>query len=270
LGKRKNRRSPQSRGIRREYYLLGATLGVIAIIAGYLIIGHYGGSGPLSAHVTTIGQSQVPTTTVTTTTTGSSLSQQTSKPIILYVNQGNGVVNSSNFQALLGTAKSHDFNIIFFQVYRSGILLFTDSSLRGFVSSAHDEGLKLFFALYFTNSSQQIPTSIYGDGEDGINLDMSTLSSSAQAGLLATLSSSYAGETAVTSTNFATTLKPDMLILETYGTGYDQFIHPGMIASVGVFTTTSKQQYDQEFQYALANSDGVMVFDYAGLVKSGY
>jgi hypothetical protein len=146
--------------------LLGATLGVIAIIAGYLIIGHYGGSGPLSAHVTTIGQSQVPTTTVTTTTTGSSLSQQTSKPIILYVNQGNGVVNSSNFQALLGTAKSHDFNIIFFQVYRSGILLFTDSSLRGFVSSAHDEGLKLFFALYFTNSSQQIPTSIYGDGEE--------------------------------------------------------------------------------------------------------
>jgi hypothetical protein len=257
--------------MRRGYYLLGATLGVIAIIAGYLIIGHYGGSGPPSAHVTTTGQSQVPTTTVTTTTTtGSSLSQQTSKPIILYVNQGNGVVNSSNFQALLGTAKSHDFNTIFFQVYRSGILLFTDSSLRGFVSSAHDEGLKLFFALYLTNSSQQIPTSIYGDGEDGINLDMSTLSPSAQAGLLATLSSSYAGETAVTSTNFATTLKPDMLILETYGTGYDQFIHPGIIASVGVFTTTSKQQYDQEFQYALANSDGVMVFDYAGLVKSGY
>jgi hypothetical protein len=43
-----------------------------------------------------------------------------------------------------------------------------------------------------------------------------------------------------------------------------------MIASVGVFTTSTLQQYDQEFQYALSNSDGVMVFDYAGLVKAGY
>ena len=45
----------------------------------------------------------------------------TSKPIILYVNQGNGVVNGSNFGELLSTATSHGFNTIFFQVYRSGV-----------------------------------------------------------------------------------------------------------------------------------------------------
>jgi len=39
---------------------------------------------------------------------------------------------------------------------------------------------------------------------------------------------------------------------------------------VGVFATASKADYEQQFQYALNNSDGVMVFDYAGLVKSGY
>ncbi len=193
-----------------------------------------------------------------------------SSPIILYVNQGNGAVDESNFGQLLDTANSHGFNTIFFQVYRSGTLLFTDSSLSQFVASAHGQGLKIFFALYFTNATQKIPSSIYSDGEDGINLDMSTLPSSAQGALLANLSSSYSGKTAVTSTDFTTTLKPDLLILETYGAGYDQYIRPGIIASVGVFTTSSAQEYKQEFQYALANSDGVMVFDYAGLVKSGY
>lgn len=209
-------------------------------------------------------------TTPAITTQSTSFPGRASKPIILYVNQGNGVVNGSNFGKLLETATSHGFDTIFFQVYRSGTLLFTDSSLGQFVASAHDQGLKIFFALYMTDPTQKIPSSIYSDGEDGINLDMSALTPSAQAGLLADLSSSYSGKTAVTATDFTTTLKPDLLILETYGAGYDQYIRPGIIASVGVFTTSSKQQYNEEFQYALTNSDGVMVFDYAGLVKSGY
>jgi hypothetical protein len=61
-----------------------------------------------------------------------------------------------------------------------------------------------------------------------------------------------------------------MLIVETYGAGNGQYIHHGIIASVGVFATSSRQDYDQQFHYALDNSDGVMVFDYAGLLKAGY
>jgi hypothetical protein len=260
LSKRKGRRSSRSRGTRYGYYLVGVA--AVAIIIGYLLL-----HGAAPAHTDSTIQSNATTGTVTT---NSASSGQTSKPIILYVNQGNGVVNASNFQALLDTAKSHGFNTIFFQIYRSGTLLFTESSLQGFVTSAHDQGLELFFALYFTNATQQIPTSIYSDGEDGINLDMSTLPPSTQVDLLADLSSSYSGKTAITSTDMSTTLKPDLLILETYGTAYDQYIRPGIIASVGVFTTSSEQQYEQEFQYALNNSDGVMVFDYAGLIKAGY
>jgi hypothetical protein len=231
----------------RRYYLVGGI--AVAAIIGYLLVSaaFQGGRGASTQSSTTA-----------------------SKPIILYVNQGNGVVNGSNFGKLLDTATSHGFDTVFFQVYRSGTLLFADSSLSQFVASAHGQGLKIFFALYFTDPTQKIPSSIYSDGEDGINLDMSTLTPGAQAGLLANVSSSYSGKTAVTSTDFTTTLKPDLLILETYGTGYDQYIRPGIIASVGVFTTSSEQQYKQEFQYALAHSDGVMVFDYAGLVKSGY
>jgi hypothetical protein len=192
------------------------------------------------------------------------------KPIILYVNQGNGVVNESNFGELVSFSAAKGFNTIFFQVYRSGSLLFNSSELTFFVTSSHAAKLKIFFALYFTNSSQIIPSSIYSLGEDGINLDMSTIDPSVQTALLSTLSSNYGGLTAVTSTNFTTTLKPEWLILETYGDDYQQYIHPGIIASVGVFTTSSEQQYTQEFQYALSNSDGVMVFDYAGLKSSGY
>jgi hypothetical protein len=196
--------------------------------------------------------------------------EQTSKPIILYVDQGNGVVNGSNFQGLLDAAKSRGFNTIFFQVYRSGSLLFPDDSLRSFASSAHGQGLKFFFALYFTNTTQRLPASIYDDGEDGINLDMSTLPANAQAGLFADLSSSYAGKTAITTTDPALSLRTSLLVLETYGSGSKQFIHQGIIASVGVFATSSEQDYNQQLRYALSNSDGVMVFDYAGLVKAGF
>ena len=237
--------------------MLGAV--VVVVVIGYLLLS-------TSSGIRTASTQQASSTTTTATT----LPQQTSKPVILYVNQGNGVVNESNIQTLFDAAKSHGFDTIFFQIYRSGSLLFTDQSLRSFVVNAHGQGFKFFLALYLTNATQRIPISIYADGEDGINLDMSTLPSNAQAGLFGNLSSSYSGETAITTTDPTLALRPNLLVLETYGTGNAQFIHPGMIASVGVFATSSKQDYDQQFQYALSNSDGVMVFDFAGLVKAGY
>ena len=234
MSKRKSRKNPARS--KAKYYLLGVV--VVVVIVGLLYA-------------------------------TSSRSPQT-KPVILYVNQGNGEVNGSNFAGLLETASSHGFNTIFFQVYRSGTLLFTDSSLNQFVASSHGKGLRIFFALYFTNSTQRIPVSIYSGGEDGINLDMSTLPIDAQTSLFDSLSSTYAGQTAITTASHTLPLHPSMLIVETYGAGNDQYIRHGMIASVGVFLTSSRQDYDQQFQYALDNSDGVMVFDYAGLLKAGY
>ena len=236
---RKNQTRPNTR-----YYLLGGA--AVAVIVGYLL---------LSASL----QGQ-----------GKSATTAASKPIILYVNQGNGVVNDSNFGELLSTATSHGFNTLFFQVYRSGTLLFTTDALSQLVASAHAQGLKIFLALYFTNTTQSLPSSIYSAGEDGISLDMSTLPIATQTGLFDQLSSSYTGKTAITTTDFTLALKLDLLVVETYGAGNDQYIHAGVIASVGVFDTTSRQDYQQQYQYALSNSDGVMVFDYAGLVKSGY
>ena len=46
------------------------------------------------------------------------------KPIILYINQGNGAVNESNFGAMLSFASRNGFNTVFFQVYYEGVLLF--------------------------------------------------------------------------------------------------------------------------------------------------
>ena len=193
------------------------------------------------------------------------------KPVILYVNQGNGIVDKSNFAAMLSAARSHGFNTVFFQVYRAGSLLFNESELGGFVADAHSQGLKIFFALYFTSASQTLPQSTYALGEDGISLDMSTLPSASQQRLFGNLQAGYrSGQTAITTTNASLALKPEILVLETYAAGSQGFIRHGIIASVGVFATASKADYERQFQYALNNSDGVMVFDYAGLVKSGY
>jgi len=258
MSKRRNRRD--SSRFRTRYYVVGGV--VVATIIGYLAL--------------TAIQAQSAATRTSTSGPTSGMATS-SKPVILYVNQGNGVVNSSNFPRLLATATSHNFNTIFFQVYRSGILLFTDDALNQFASAAHGQGLKIFFALYFTNSTQQIPVSIYADGEDGINLDMSTLPLQAQTALLSSLSSDYSGKTAITTTDPNLPLRPSLLIIETYGSAgartpveNNPYIHPGIVASVGVFTTSSLQDYEHQFQYALANSDGVMVFDYAGLLKAGY
>jgi len=231
---------------------------VVAAVVGYLL-------------VSTALHDQGPTSSVSSSTaqSGSSSSSASSKPIILYVNQGNGAVNASNFGNLLSTATSQGFNTIFFQVYRSGTLLFTSSSLTQFVSSAHSEGLEIFFALYFTNSTQTIPSSIYSDGEDGINLDMSTLPVAAQTTLFDQLSSSYTGKTAITTFDFTLPLRPDLLVFETYASGDQQYIHAGVIAGVEVSPGETTQEYQQQFQYALKNSNGVMVFDYDHLVKYG-
>jgi len=164
----------------------------------------------------------------------------------------------------------HGFNTVFFQIYRQGVLLFSQRDLQTIVNQAHLKNLSIFFALYITNSSQQIPSSIYGLGEDGINLDMSTLSLSSQEFLLASLKANYDGKTAVTATDTGSPLKPDLLVLETYYPDQQSAIRHGIIASVGVFTTSNSAEYQSELQYAFQNSDGVMVFDYAGLLKSGY
>ena len=192
------------------------------------------------------------------------------KLVILYVNQGNGVVNGSGFGAMLSFASSEHFNTVFFQVYREGKLLFSPSTLHSFVNQAHQARLRIFFALYLTNVSQTVPESIYELGEDGVSLDMSTLNQSSQQFLLASLKSGFKGETAVTTTDPHSSLRPDLLVLETYFVNYRRFIKPGIVASVEVAATTDSQDYESQYHYALQNSDGVLVFDYAGLLKAGY
>jgi hypothetical protein len=200
---------------------------------------------------------------------GKSGSEQ--KPIILYVNQGNGFVkNGSDFVALVRFASARGFNTIFFQAYRSGGLLYTPQTLRAFVNQTHQSGLRIFFALYITNGSQVLPESIFGLHEDGIDLDMSALPLSAQQSFLTALEAGFDGETAVTTTNMSSPLKPDLLVLETYWSFDRPYIRNGIVASVGVFATSSQADYQSQFRYDLQNSDGVMVFDYHWLQTYGY
>jgi hypothetical protein len=259
--KRREKRSPKST---RYYYAVAAAAFAVILVVGFVALtprsGSQGSSALTSATISTGASS----------TSASTSAAQTSKLVILYINQGNGAVNQSNFGSLLSFSVSHGFNTLFFQVYREGTLLFSTGQLSTFVIQAHADGLKIFFCLYITDPAQQIPTSIYPIGEDGISLDMSSLTVSSQQALYAKIQSGYSGTKAVTTDDMTLPLTPDLLILETYGAQYQQFIHPGIVAGVEVVATSSKADYEQQFQFALNNSDGVMVFDYAGLVKSGY
>lgn len=193
------------------------------------------------------------------------------KPVILYINQGNGIVNGSGYTSMLRFASCQGFNTVFFQVYYNGKLLFSPPLLQSFVDQAHNESLRIFFALYLTNDSQSIPTSILNLSEDGVSLDMSTLTAGVQQSLLGTLQQNFHGQTAVTTYDFNTTLRPDLLVFETYQWPQEQAeIQPGIIGSVEALATSSYSQYESEFQYALQHSDGVMVFDYYGLTVKGY
>ena len=196
--------------------------------------------------------------------------QGSQKPEILYVNQGNGVVNGSGFGVMLGVMEAHGFNTVFFQVYRSGHLLFSPQTLRSFVNQTHAAGLKIYFALYITGASDALPVSIFHLGQDGVSLDMSTVGYGSQEALLSQLKSDSPGRTAVTTTNLTSGLTPDLLVIETYGPGTQAYVRSGVVGSVGVFATSSLDDYRSQLQYALQNSDGVMVFDYYGLVHAGY
>ncbi len=256
-GRRGRRRHQKSTWSSRAPLIIGCAVVIVIVSAAAFFI---------------LNQNTAKSNSETSSTSTLSSSSQ-SKPIILYINQDNGAVNESNINQMLQYASARGFNTIFFQMYHNGALMFTTSQLSHFVGVAHSNGFKFFFSLPFTNDSQTIPSSIYNLGEDGINLDMSTLDNQGQLNLLSTLQANYhSGIIAMTTYDFTTTLKPQWLIFETYSSQYDtpQYVHKGIIASVGVYTTVSKQDYQNQFNYDLSNSDGVMVFDYYGLMKAGY
>jgi hypothetical protein len=257
FGRRHRGRNQKSVWTRRAPIIIGCVVVIVIVAASAFFV---------------LNQNAYKVNSKTSSTSTLSSSSQ-SKPIILYINQDNGAVNESNINQMLQYASARGFNTIFFQMYHNGALMFTTSQLSYFVAVAHSNGFKFFFSLPFTNDSQTIPSSIYDLGEDGINLDMSTIDNQGQLDLLSTLQANYHdGITAMTTYDFTTTLRPQWLVFETYSSQYHnpQYVHSGIIASVGVFTTVSKQDYQSQFNYDLSNSDGVMVFDYYGLLKAGY
>jgi hypothetical protein len=82
------------------------------------------------------------------------------------------------------------------------------------------------------------------------------------------LESGFTGTTAITKADMSSSLRPNLLILETYMKSTQQFIRSGVIGSVGVIATAGRADYLSQYNYTLQNGDGVMVFD--GLAKVGY
>ncbi len=203
-----------------------------------------------------------PIPTPPTTTTGV-------KPIILYINQGNGFVEPDKFADLLAFAKRFGFNAVMFQVYRSGSFLYSLDDMNKFHDESARAGVRFYPSLFISKDGEKIDL-ISQLRAEGMNLDMPSLSLDWQSRYIAALRQLFKGPVSVTTPNLQYPLTPDLLILETYGRENLRYVRPGAMGSVGVWLTTDKGDYLDQVNYVLAHSDGVMVFDYAGLLRKGW
>jgi len=191
------------------------------------------------------------------------------KPIILYVNQGNGFVEPQKFGDLLTFAKRFGFNTIMFQVYRSGSFLYSLEDMNKFARDAEKAGFRFHASLYISKEGEKMDL-VAQLRADGINLDMPTISLDWQSRYISWVRQLFKGPVSVTTANAQYPLKPDLVILETYGRENLRYVRPGMVGSVGVWLTKDKDDYLDQVNLVLTKSDGVMVFDYAGLLRKGW
>lgn len=214
--------------------------------------------GPIATTFTPIPTPPITTTTATVV-----------KPIILYVNQGNGFVEPDRFGDLLAFAKRFGFNSVMFQVYREGSFLYSLDDMNKFHDKSTRAGMRFYPSLFISKDGEKIDL-ISQLSAEGMNLDMPSLSLDWQSRYIAAVRQLFKGPVSVTTSNAQYPLRPDLLILETYGRENLRYVRPGVVGSVGVWLTTDKGDYLDQVSYVLAHSDGVMVFDYAGLLRKGW
>jgi hypothetical protein len=194
------------------------------------------------------------------------------KPIILYYHLLQPPLQVSQFPDVVNFTLQHGFNTLMMVIFNFDEASFNRSTIDYFISYAESKGLTFVPSYYIRSTSDQINVS----GLAWVNLDMERLNSYdqrvfydriAQIVPLVSVTSPYGQPV-----GFHTPMR----IIETYATSplfwLDQlgYYHPGKICSVAAWLLNSQQEYDAQKDYCLKYSDGVMVFDYYSLLKSGF
>jgi hypothetical protein len=196
----------------------------------------------------------------------------TNKPVILYYNYGEQPFAISAFPNVVAFASSHGFNTLMLVVYIDHDPIFNNSILRSFYEYAQTKNVTFVPSYYIESLNDTINVS----GFSWINLDMERLSQSDQAIYYGNMSKIVPLASVTMPYGENPLFYTKMLIVETYASPpifwLEQitYSHGGTICSVHINYVHSEQEYRSEFDYCLKYSDGVMVFDYPILVRSGY
>jgi hypothetical protein len=194
------------------------------------------------------------------------------KPIILYFHLPDPPLQVSQFPGVVNFTLRHGFNTIMMVIFNFGEASFNRSTVAYFISYAASKGLTFVPSYYIRSTSDQINVT----GLAWVNLDMERLDSYDQRVFYDRIAQIVPLVSVTSPYRQPVGFHTPMQIVETYATSpvfwLDQlgYYHPGKICSVGEFLLNSQQEYDAEKAYCLKYSDGVMVFDYYSLLKSGF
>jgi hypothetical protein len=194
------------------------------------------------------------------------------KPVILYYEYPYPPLEVSRFPWVVNFTLAHGFNTLMLEVFYNHRSMFNRSTVDYFISYAGSRGLALVPSYYITATSDKIDVG----GMTWVNLDMERLSPLDQRSFYDNISQIVPLVSVTSPYGQPVLFSTPMNIVETYAStplfwlaqlGY---YHPGKICSVGDWLLHSQQEYDAEKSYCLEYSDGVMVFDYYNLLRSGF
>jgi hypothetical protein len=195
------------------------------------------------------------------------------KPIILYYDYENLPFGPSQFPQIVNATLQHHFNTLMLLVFIDHKPIFNKSTIEYFFSYSESRNLKFVPSYYIESLSDNINFT----GLGWINLDMERISPNDQRFFYARIASQGI---AIISVTFPfgqpVEFSPTIDIVETYsGSQWFWFMqaayfHNDHICSIGIWQLQNQQEYNSQKDYCLKYSDGVMVFDYYNLLRTGF
>lgn len=195
------------------------------------------------------------------------------KVIILYYDYGNMPFQVFQFPSIVNFTLDHGFNTLMLVVFIDDEAIFNSSTIHYFASYSESRGLTFVPSYYIQSTNDQTGNL---SGFEWVNLDMERLNTIDQSIFYNKIARAVPLVSVTSPYNQFVEFHSPMNIIETYAPTPNfwfmqlTYWHTGTICSIGVWKLHSQQEYDSEVNYCLHYTDGVMVFDYYNLLKSGF
>jgi hypothetical protein len=196
--------------------------------------------------------------------------QSSDKSIILYYDTLNLPFNATTFPHIISFVISNHFNTLMVVVYAYGHPLFNYSEMTFFSTYSRSHNVTFVPSYYIVSLDNKINTT----GFEWVNLDMESLKTPAQSQYFSRITSAVPHVSVTSPYGQNLPYEPYLEIVETYYNVPEfwfyqlWFSHSSIMCSVSAHSASRQTVFDQEYQYCLDHSKGVMVFDYYNMLKS--